>query len=84
MQKLKQMLRRVSLQTHIWIFAGLIVLGVLMVYLGEYSPVLLILGILWCVFSFLYLFLAFRCPHCDSILRYAAEYCPHCGKKLEK
>ena len=90
MSKIKLYLRKLSLQTHSWIIAiATIVIGIL-ICVGTFSGP----GYLWTfaisavllVLILIYAWLTCRCPYCDTLLatRLIPEYCPHCGKKLEK
>ena len=90
MKKLKETLRKLSLRTHSWIATATVLIGFLFMWIGKESGEaylwLFIVGLILVIITLTYSLIVFRCPHCDSLLgtRTIPEYCPHCGKKLNK
>ena len=90
MEKLKETLRKLPLHSHSWIATTMVLLGFLLMWIGMESGEaylwLFIVGLILVILTLAYCLIVFRCPHCDCLLgtRIIPEYCPHCGKKLEK
>ena len=90
MKKLKETLRKLPLNTHSWIATAMALAGFLFMWIGKEagdgSLWVFFVGLILVVIALIYSWIVFRCPHCDALLgtRFIPEYCPHCGKKLNK
>ena len=89
MNKIKERLESISLQTHSWIATAMALMGFLFMWIGKESGEgylwAFIVGLILVIITLIYCLVVFRCPHCGSLLgtRTIPEYCPHCGKKLK-
>ncbi len=76
-----------KLQTVKWIAVCLMVLGGILFLAGTVSErmALRMVGLGLMFGAFLWKGLFYRCPHCDQYLhRSRGEYCPYCGRKVNK
>ena len=86
MKKLKEFICRDSVKVRNRIFLILVLVSVLLMLIGIEIKFFFILGIPLYLLSILYVFLAFRCPHCDAFWgprMTGFDHCPKCGNELE-
>lgn len=87
MDKLKAFIARDSFKTRERIFLLGLLIGFLVVIIGLYvsNPFIVAAAIVIDALTVVFGRLAFRCPHCDVFLGTGGHnYCPQCGKKLDK
>ena len=89
MKKLKELLRKLSFHTHQWVAALSSLTGCILGWVGSASGYMgmCAIGIAILVLAVVYSILAFRCPYCDTYINTRGSfpnYCPHCGKELDK
>jgi len=89
MEKLKAFIARDSFKMRERIFLLGLLIGFLVLIIGLYgsNPFIVSIAIVIDALTVVYARLAFRCPHCDVFLGTrdgGRNYCPHCGKELDK
>ena len=89
MKKLKETLRKLSFRAHSWITGIACLVGCVLGCVGSASGYIWMYAISIVVFlpAVVYSILAFRCPYCDTYINTRGgfpNYCPHCGKELDK
>ena len=89
MKAIKETLQKLPFRTHSWIATISCLIGCVLGCVGSASGYIWMctIGIAILLLSVVYSILAFRCPYCDTYINTRGgfpNYCPHCGKELDK
>ena len=91
MKAIKEALQKLPFRTHSWIAGISCLIGCVLMWVGAQSGEayiwIFVIGILLLILTVIYSILAFRCPHCDTWFGTRGgmpNYCPYCGKEIEK
>ena len=89
MKAIKEALQKLPFRTHSWIATISCLIGCVLGCVGSASGYIWMctIGIAILLLSVVYSILAFRCPYCDTYINTRGgfpNYCPHCGKELDK
>ena len=69
------------------VFWIILLIGIIIGLIGAFSEInaLMIAGMITMVCSIIVYVIFYRCPHCGRYLdRSTGEYCPYCGKEINK
>lgn len=79
---------REKIELHKWISAGIMGLGLVIIFLIDGMDLpgyFYIFGFLVIIAGIIYGFVKIRCPHCHSFIPIRGlipNYCPYCGKRI--